>query len=116
MFDRDCGWQALKLIDLRAFELFGELPRVGRDRIEEAALAFGKKDVEGEGGFSRARKPGDHDELIARDVEREVFEVVMTRAAQCDGVGGRWNGALFGRLRSWCGNGAGFADFFQCLA
>ena len=69
MFDRDRGWQALELVNLRAFELFGELPRVGRDRIEEAALALGKKDIESEGGFSRARKPGDHDELVARDVE-----------------------------------------------
>ena len=40
----------------------------------------------------------------------------MARAAQRDGVGGCWKGAWFGWLRSWCGNGANFADFFQCLA
>ena len=52
LFDGDGGRQALELVDLGFFQLLGELAGVGGHRVEEAALAFGEEDVEGEGGLA----------------------------------------------------------------
>ncbi len=52
LFDGDGGRQAGELVDLGFFQLLGELAGVGGHRVEEAALAFGEEDVEGEGGLA----------------------------------------------------------------
>ena len=52
LFDGDGGRKALELVDLGFFQLLGELPGVGGHGVEEAALAFGEEDVEGEGGLA----------------------------------------------------------------
>jgi len=82
LFDGDGGRQALKLVDLGLFQLPGELAGVGGHRVEETALAFGEEDIEGEGGFAGTGEAGDDDELIARDVEGDVFQVVVAGAAK----------------------------------
>src|SRR5262249_32866831 len=40
--------------------------------------------IEGERGFARARKPGEHHQLVARDFEIDVLEVVLARAPDRD--------------------------------
>ena len=42
LFDGDGGRQAVELVKLRFFELFGELPGISGHRVEETALAFGE--------------------------------------------------------------------------
>ena len=84
LLDRDGRRQAGEGIELGLFELLGELARVGGHRVEEAALAFGEEDVEGEGGLAGAAEAGDDDELVARDVEGDVLEVVFAGAAELD--------------------------------
>ena len=54
LLDGDGGRQALELVDLGFFQLLGELAGVGGHRVEEAALALGEEDVEGEGGLAGA--------------------------------------------------------------
>jgi hypothetical protein len=57
------------------------LPGVGGHGVEKAALALGEEDVEGEGGFPGAGEAGDDYELVAGDIEGDVFEVVVAGAS-----------------------------------
>ena len=54
-----------------------ELPRVGAQRLDVAALALGVDRVEGKARLAGAREPGDDDEGVARQLEVEVLEVVL---------------------------------------
>src|SRR5581483_8860426 len=65
-----------------------ELPRVGRQRLDVAPLPFGVEGVEGQAGLARAGQAGDDDQLVARQVQRDVFEVVRARTADMDGIHG----------------------------
>ena len=61
-----------------------ELARVGRERLDVAPLALGVDRVEGERGLARAGEAGEHDQLVARDGQVDVLEVVLARAADHD--------------------------------
>ena len=50
-----------------------ELPRVGVQRLEVAALALGEQDVEGERALAAAADAGDHGERVARDAHVDVL-------------------------------------------
>jgi hypothetical protein len=63
-----------------------ELAGVGGERFDVATLAFGVKGIEGERGFARAADPGDDDELVERNVEVDVFQVVDPHAAEADSL------------------------------
>jgi len=73
LLDADGGRDAGDEVHVRAGELLNELAGVDVHRIEEAALALGEKEVEGERAFAGTADAGDDDELVARDGEREVF-------------------------------------------
>ena len=79
LLDRDRRRQPLDRVDLGLLHLLQELARVGRERLDVAALPLGVDGVEGERGLARAGEPGDHDELVARDLEVDVLEVVLAR-------------------------------------
>ena len=57
-----------------------ELAGVGRQRLDVAALALGVDGVEGERRLARARQPGEDDELVARQLEVDVAQVVLAGA------------------------------------
>ncbi len=86
LLDRDARRQSFNQVDIRFFQLLDELPRVGRHAVEKTALAFGEKQIEGERRFARAAQAGDDDHLVARDVERDVLEIVLARAVDRDRV------------------------------
>jgi len=88
LLDRDRGRQSLDGVDLGLLHLLEELPGVGRQRLHVAPLAFGIDGVEGERRFAGAREPGDHDQLVARDLEIDVLEVVLAGAPDDDSVTG----------------------------
>src|SRR5208282_1082749 len=81
LLDRNRRRQAVDLVDVWLLHHFQELPRIGRQALDIAALAFGIDGVEGERGFARAGQPGEHDQPIARNVEIDVLEIVLARAA-----------------------------------
>ena len=64
-----------------------ELPGVGRQRLDVAALALGEDRVEGQAGLARAGQPGEDDQRVSRQVERDVLEVVLARATDDEAVG-----------------------------
>ena len=68
-------------VDVGLLHLLEELPGVGGERLDVAALALGVDGVEGERGLARAGQPGDDHQLVARDLDVDVLEVVLARAA-----------------------------------
>src|SRR5262249_17465521 len=61
-----------------------ELARIRREGLDVAPLAFGVKRVENERALARPGDAGHHDQLAGRQVEIEVLEVVLARAADAD--------------------------------
>ena len=73
-------------VHVRLFQLLDELPRIGRHAVEKTALAFREEHIESERRFARAAQTGDDDHLVARDLERDVLEIVLARAVDGDGM------------------------------
>ncbi len=85
--------------DVRPRHLFHKLPRVGIHRIEKSPLAFGKNQVKRERAFARTAHAGHNHKLSARNDDREIFQIVLARAMDGDGVGsgaGLWVGVQHG--------------------
>jgi hypothetical protein len=81
LLDRD-GWtEAFDALDAGLGQLVQELPGVGRERLDVATLTLGVDGIEGERRLPGAARPGDHDQLVARQLAGDVLEVVLARAA-----------------------------------
>src|SRR6185437_4922983 len=52
LLDGDGGREAIHVIDVGLFDALEELARVGRERLDVAALAFGVDGIEGQRGFA----------------------------------------------------------------
>ena len=79
LLDRDGRRNAVDGVDVGAAGGLDELARVRVQRLEIAALAFGEQDVERDGALAAAADAGDHGELVARDREIDVPQVVLAR-------------------------------------
>ena len=88
LLDGDGRRQALDMVHVRLLHHVEELPGIGRQRLDIAPLALGIDGVEGERGLAGARQSGDHHELFAGQVERDVLEIVLARATDGDEFGG----------------------------
>ena len=87
LVDRDGRRQALDEVDVGLVHLAEELAGVGRQRLDVAALALGVDRVERERRLARARQAGEDDELVARQLERDVLQVVLAGAPDDERVG-----------------------------
>src|SRR5207253_6407443 len=67
-----------------------KLPRVRRQRLHIFPLPLGKDRVKGQRGFPGAGETSDNDELIARNVDVDAFEIVLVRAANADEFSRGW--------------------------
>ncbi len=103
LLDGDGRRQPVDLVDIGLLHHLQELPRIGGQALDVAALALGIDGVEGERGFARAGQAGQHHELVARQIEIDVLEIVLARAADGDdaAVGGAADvlATIFGALR-----------------
>ena len=86
LIDRDRGRDALDGIHHGAIHAIQELPRVRREGLDIPALTLGVQGVEHQRGFSRAADSRYDDQLVDREVEVEILEIVLTRAANADGI------------------------------
>ena len=92
--DRDGRRDAGDLIHIRLFHALQKLPRVRRQRFHVAPLAFGVHGVEDQRRLAGAGDTGDHRQLIVRNRERDVLEIVDSRATDEYGF---FQGMCFGR-------------------
>jgi hypothetical protein len=120
LLDGDGRRQAGEVVDRGAGHHLDELAGVRRQGVEVAALAFGVQDVEGESRLPRTAQPGDDDEVVAREFQAHVAEIVLVGpddAHDAAAVGNSGHAlALLARPRR-CVRGSGlgrFADLLGC--
>ena len=80
LLDRDHRREAEDEVDVGLGDLRDEALGVTGERLHVAALPFGVDGVEGEARLARAGQAGDDDQRVARDLERDVLQVVNARA------------------------------------
>ena len=49
-------------------------------------MPLSEDDIKGQGRFPRTAQPGDHDELVPRDVHLDVFQIVVAGTTDGDGM------------------------------
>ena len=81
LLDGDRGREAVDQIDVGLLHLLEKLPRVGRERLDVAALPLGVDRVEGERRLTRAGQAGDDRQLVARNIDVDIAKVMNARAA-----------------------------------
>ncbi len=84
LLDRNRRRQAVDLVDIRLLHHLQKLARIGGQRLDVAALAFGIDGVERERGFSGAGQAGEHGELVAGNLDVDVLQIMLARAADRD--------------------------------
>ncbi len=94
LLDRDRGRDAEDRIDVGTGRRLHELPRVGVERLEVPALPLGEHDVEGQRRLAGAGHASDDGELLARDLDVHVAQVVLARLVHDDRLARRRRQAL----------------------
>ena len=84
LFDADRGRQAFDQIDIGLVEPAQELARVGGQAFYVATLAFGIQGVKRQTRLTRTRQTGDHDQLVAWNIEVDVLQVVRAGTTNAD--------------------------------
>ena len=69
------------MVDVGLLHHLEELAGIGRQRLDVAPLPLGIDGVEGERGLARARQAGDHRQRLARNIDVDILEIVLARAA-----------------------------------
>ena len=88
LLDGDGRAEALDEIHVWLFQLIQKLPRISAEALDVTTLAFGIEGVKRQGGLARTTDAREHDELVTRDIDVDVLEIVLSRAADSDGVRG----------------------------
>ena len=84
LLDADRRTQPFDDVDIGLVHQLQELPRVGAQALDIATLPFGIQRVECEARFARAAQPGDDHQLMSRDVDINVLQVVRASAPHAD--------------------------------
>ena len=87
LLDADGRAQALDHVHIGLVHQLQKLPRVGAQALHITPLAFCVQRIEGQARLARAAQAGDHHQLVARNVEVDVLQVVGARTADADGMG-----------------------------
>jgi hypothetical protein len=84
LLDGDRGREPPDGVVARLLHLAEELPRVGGQRLDVAALPLGVERVEGQRRLPRARDPRQHHQLLLGDLDGDGLEVVLPRTLDED--------------------------------
>ena len=96
LLDGDSRRQSGDQIDIRLVHAFEKLPRIGAQAFDIAPLALGIDRVKGQGRFTRAGRPGEDNDFVARQLQVNPFQIVLPGAANDDGSPGRARRAGYG--------------------
>ena len=97
LINGDSGRQALDVLHIRLVHPAQELAGICRQRLDISALALRVDGVERQRTLARARHTSNYYQLIARDSNVDVFEVVLARSANHDVLEGHILRASSGR-------------------
>ena len=81
LLDGDGGAEAFDGVDVGALHLVEKLAGIGGKGLDVASLALGIDGVEGERGLAGAGEAGHDGEGIAWNLDRDVAQVMLPRAA-----------------------------------
>ncbi len=81
LVDRNGRGQPVDEVDVGLVHLAQELPGVRGQRFDVPPLALGEDRVEGQARLAGTGQPGEHDQGISWQVDRDVLEVVLACAA-----------------------------------
>ena len=84
LVDRDRRRQPLDDVDVGFVHLTEELAGIRTQRLDVATLSLGVDRVESETRLARPGQAGEHDQAVARQLDIDVLEVVLARAAHHD--------------------------------
>ena len=98
LLDGDGRGDALDELDIGLGHASEELPGIGREALGEAALPLRKERVKGQRGLAAAGNAGDDDKFPARNLQRNVLEVVDLRPPD-DDISFLWHGRGYLRWR-----------------
>ena len=84
LLDGNRRGQSFDQIHIRLVHALQKLARIGRQAFHITPLAFGIQSIKRQTGFARAGQTGDHHQLVARNIEVYVFQVVGAGTAQAD--------------------------------
>jgi hypothetical protein len=85
LFDGDGGEESLDLFDPGFLEGREELAGVRGEGFDVAALPFRVEGIDGEGGFSGAGGAGADGHGVVRDLDIDIFEIILRSATDIDG-------------------------------
>jgi len=88
LLDRDGRREPFDRVHVGLLHQPEELAGVGGERFHVTALPLGVDRVEREGRLPRSRQPRDDGQTVARDFDRDVFEVVLAGAANDQRIAG----------------------------
>src|SRR5574340_173513 len=86
LFDGDRRRQPFDGVHVGLAHLFEKLPGIGGQGLDIAPLPFGIDRVEGQRGFARAAQARHDDQLVPRNLDIEILQVVLTRPFDDDGI------------------------------
>ena len=86
LFNGNRGRQSLNQIQIGLFHQIDELAGIGGQAFNVAALPFGIQRIKSQRRLARSRQSGNDDQLIARQIQINVFQIVFARAADPDDV------------------------------
>jgi len=87
LVDGDGRRHAVDTVDRRAVHAVEELPCIGAEGLDVAALPLGIQRVEDQAGLARSAGAGDDRQLAGADVQVQVLQVVLAGAADADDTG-----------------------------
>ena len=84
LFDRNSRGQPFDAVYIGLLHAREELAGIRRQGFDVTALPLGEDSVESERGFAGSGQAGDHGQLVARDVQVDVVEIVRPCSADPD--------------------------------
>ena len=84
LIDADRRLQTIDQIHVRPLHLSQHLAGGHRQALDKLPLSFGIDRIEGQTALSRAARAGQHDQLVARDVDVDVAQIMHARTPNAD--------------------------------